>query len=666
MPEGQPQVPWRFGVQLLPAIGRQGAEKVVCGLVDGRPVALTCRGLRWSFPSLGQVQVWDMGDHQELGRPIRLRNDEVPEGLAYGRLEGRDVVVVVDKALRVFDLAERRQISRGSVRAYPPDRRPAGGLRDVACTRLDDRLVAVTGGVDCNVRIWDVATGKQLGDPLRGHSGVITSVACGVLDGRPIAVTGSEDRTVRLWDLDRREQMGRPLCGHDDEVRAVTYGLANGRPVVASGSKDGVLRLWELDDPDPRGTTLFVSFGHLGINDSSRVEIDAVALARVAGKDMLVSGGEDVRLWDLRTRRQAGQPLFDGRDSYGVSSLSCGTLHGRPIALAAYHGGLVRVWDLEEHRRIGGNPPARWAAELPASWTDPATGDVYDLTRPLVSMHGTRWDVVDYDGIEPIVGERPLNPRVTFGIDDAHAEFGFGDAVTPAPRPRSRSVEHSTRRQYYEFRVLDDHRLLSGQKLAELIDQFAEDTSSYPKATFSPARMVWDFDPDDEEDEEEDWGPGLLLGGHQRDELLCSHFDAYLGFRADGARDLMFRIPAARLALKTVQPYLAHARLDGLSAQVRDSSLLLGFHHYEEDGELAHWRERPENWLKPLLPLRADLAEGDISAAYLGWLKAVQEDRDRDTLQPPPRPAALQEMSPQLKKLATLLHLNRWARKHLP
>ena len=29
-------------------------------------------------------------------------------------------------------------------------------------------------------------------------------------------------------------------------------------------------------------------------------------------------------------------------------------------------------------------------------------------------------------------------------------------------------------------------------------------------------------------------------------------------------------------------------------------------------------------------------------------------------------PAAFREMSPQLNKLATLLHLNGWARKHLP
>lgn len=94
--------------------------------------------------------------------------------------------------------------------------------------------------------------------------------------------------------------------------------------------------------------------------------------------------------------------------------------------------------------------------------------------------------------------------------------------------------------------------------------------------------------------------------------------------------------------------------------------LLLGFGHYEEDGELTHWRERPKTWLKPLLPLRGDLASGDLSAAYLGWLKAVQKDDNRDTLYQPSRPATLKEMSPQLKKLASLLHLNKWARKHLP
>ncbi|GAA3434197.1 WD40 repeat domain-containing protein [Kutzneria kofuensis] len=649
MSKESPRIPLRFGAQLVPPLPTGAVGSVVCGLVDGRPVALTCGGATGDR----SVRVWDMDDHQQLGRAITPRGSEPVWGVAYGELDGRPVAVLVGGGVWVWDLTERRQISRGTVRPYPPSRHVAGGLWDVACTRLDGRLVAVTGGYDDNVRVWDVLTAQQLGDPLVGHTGVIRSVVCGALQGRPIVVTGSEDHTVRLWDLDRHEPIGQPLAGHDGEVWAVAYGVLDGRPIAVSGSRDRTVRVWDVASGRQLGDPLC---GH-------SKEVDAVALATVAGRTVAVSGGEDVRVWDLRTRRQVGPPLFDGRDLGHIRALACGTLRGRPVALAACSGAWrawVRVWDLEEHRHIGNTVPARYAAELPTSWTDPTTGDVYDLTRDLVDSDGGRWQLVDYDGIEPIVAEHPVNPRVTFGIAHAHAEYDFVDAVAPGPRRRTPPrTTHSTRRQYYEFQVLDEGRALSAEQLAELAER-------YPYAKIGPTRMVWDFDPDDEDDAAGNEHPGLLLGERERDDLLNRFFDVFLEFRAGGQRYLMFRLPTAQLDLETVSPYLTAGYYDGLSARVCDSHVLLGFGHYEEDGELAHWRERPNTWLKPLLPLHADLASGDLSAAYLGWLKGVQDADDRDQRRPPPRPTTLRAMSPQLRKLATLLHLNQWARKHLP
>ncbi|MFV6051278.1 hypothetical protein ACNPQN_39660, partial [Streptomyces sp. NPDC056297] len=34
------------------------------------------------------------------------------------------------------------------------------------------------------------------------------------MDGRPVAVTGSRDRTVRVWGLAAGQQVGEPLTGH--------------------------------------------------------------------------------------------------------------------------------------------------------------------------------------------------------------------------------------------------------------------------------------------------------------------------------------------------------------------------------------------------------------------------------------------------------------------
>jgi WD domain, G-beta repeat len=666
MPQGSTPKQMRFGAQIVPPLDGHGFERVACGLVDGKPVALTCGG---AVGLSRGVRMWDMDDHWEFGSPVASADSA--DCVAFAVLEGRPVAVLgVSQGIEVWDLGERRLISRA--------RAPigcGGGICDVACTVLNGRPVAVTGGYERSLRIWDLAAGTLIGEPLPGHADVIRSVACGMMHGLPIAVTGSDDCTVRVWDLGSGVQIGPPLVGHTDGIRAVAYGILDGRPIVVSGSRDRTVRIWDLDDPGPPRPPLI---GHT-------YRVDAVALAAVAGRAVVVSGGGEVRVWDPRTRRQLGPALFDGRDLSHISSLACGTLRGRPVALAVVgseRGQRVRVWDLAEHRRIGARPPARHAAELPTSWTDPATGDVYDLTRELVDAEGGRWELLDYDGIEPIVGEHPLNPRVTLGIADAHAEYGFADVVTPGPRrPEPEPGQHSTHRHYLEYRIADGDRVLSAERVAEL-------ASRYPEAVVGPRRLVRDFDPEDDEysdvyeyddgfadeDEDEDFPKfelrytdevaDRLLADEDEDELLSSDFDVRLEFHACGERELKLSLPITRLGLEAVTPYVSDG-LDGLSARVRGDRLFLCFRHYEADGELTHWLEEPDTWLEPLLPLWADLARGDLSAAYLGWLKAAQEARDRDALRPPPRPATLSETSPQLESLAELLHLEEWAMGHL-
>ncbi len=71
-----------------------------------------------------------------------------------------------------------------------------GPVFDVTFTP-DDRGV-VTVGADGAARVWDLATGRPLGEPFR-HRDVLHSVAISP-DGKTVA-TGSTDRTARLWKV---------------------------------------------------------------------------------------------------------------------------------------------------------------------------------------------------------------------------------------------------------------------------------------------------------------------------------------------------------------------------------------------------------------------------------------------------------------------------------
>jgi len=103
----------------------------------------------------------------------------------------------------------------------------------------DGRYLA-SGSGDKNIKIWEVATGKQL-RTLTGHSDTVSSVLYSP-DGRYLA-SGSNDKNIKIWEVATGKQL-RTLTGHYGEVYSVIYS-PDGR-YLASGSWDKNIKIWEV------------------------------------------------------------------------------------------------------------------------------------------------------------------------------------------------------------------------------------------------------------------------------------------------------------------------------------------------------------------------------------------------------------------------------------
>jgi WD40 repeat protein len=103
-----------------------------------------------------------------------------------------------------------------------------------------DGHTALSGGWDNTLKLWDVATGREI-RTFRGHSRSVDSVAFAP-DGHT-ALSGDSEGTVKLWDVATGREI-RTFTGHSNSVVSVAF-APDGRTAL-SGSQDGTAKLWAL------------------------------------------------------------------------------------------------------------------------------------------------------------------------------------------------------------------------------------------------------------------------------------------------------------------------------------------------------------------------------------------------------------------------------------
>jgi WD40 repeat protein len=150
----------------------------------------------------------------------------------------------------------------------------------------------MTSSGDNSLRVWNLKSGKQIGDKWRDGESEVWTIALSP-DGKKV-IGGLSDGGMRLWDIDTGKVVAKWM-GHTKEVLSVCWSRDGQR--VLSGSDDGTAREWDVE----KGETI------LGPIKTGYEWVFAVVYS--PDMTMFATGGHEepenskspVKIWDVKT-----------------------------------------------------------------------------------------------------------------------------------------------------------------------------------------------------------------------------------------------------------------------------------------------------------------------------------------------------------------------------
>ena len=157
-----------------------------------------------------------------------------------------------------------------------------------------NRLITSSGDNTCGQ--WDVATGRELTSKVLTHPDWVTDMEVSA-DGTKV-LTCCDDGTIRLWSLADARVL-REIEADDDVVFTSVDISPDGQHALAACAANGTVQMWQLDTgrevlSKEKGTWL--KFG-------DRAGLIWSAQFAPQGKRVLTIGGNDARMWDVKTRK---------------------------------------------------------------------------------------------------------------------------------------------------------------------------------------------------------------------------------------------------------------------------------------------------------------------------------------------------------------------------
>jgi WD40 repeat protein len=314
---------------------------------------------------------------------------------------------------------------------------PRATGQSAAAFSPNGKILATAGG---NVRLWDVATRRQIGAPIATGTAGLGIVAFSP-NGKILATVGAR---VRLWDVATHRQIGAPIGSQTGDANSLAFS-PNGKILVTAGAS---VRFWDVATHQQIG---------------ARVDAGPIGAGSVAfspdGKFLAIAGDDgSIRLLDVATRRLVGRPFSaDANIIYQIAF----SPDGRTLATASGDG-RARLWNAITHKQLGSALAAAGTAggsvfgvAFSPSGTALATASedgaarLWDvathqqLGTPLAAGPGGVLDAVAFspDGTLATVNQGGAAQLWDAGIyRQAGPPFGTGDTVAFAPGGKTLAI----------------------------------------------------------------------------------------------------------------------------------------------------------------------------------------------------------------------------------